>query len=429
MKKRYFTVFSILMVSAALALIPGAKSEVKPYYSGDAVNYGGRIIVSSTNTGRLEFFELIAGRIAKEAEIIADDNDYRLFDDVLLMPDSGRLYAFAVNGKYIYKYDVSDWNRISLEKKAMHNDGDRFFGIDRGGNGQIITIGVSGIKVWNTDLETVNQFRADIPFPKSVRFGESGNYIYDATKGSIKIIDAFFRNIVMEASLDVKNGHNRYPFVDEEQGLVFVVDDDKVKKYDFNGYRGSFDHIADFGYDADGIPGRPYFYFSDGIGVVKVRKDDMAAVDWRFTTQLGVDYGWAVGLRAVSAGDREVVIVFNGSSILALDDNLDLIDFYEAVDTTLPAPAPLALTVSEPYVFPQNSIRVAGSGFGYNEAITLELLGAKYYAEANTGGDFTKTIPIPRAKPGTYDLRATGQESGRTYSTTIKILERRDFIN
>lgn len=418
--KSAFLVSSLIL--AAFLLIPSARSTMKLYYSGEVINYNGKIVLGTVNKGVLELFKLQNNIIYKTNVIQSDNAEYPEIFDLLFSKEDAGLYVYVTNGKYLYKYNISNDLDIKLVKKLKDNSNDNFYGLSRSGD-FIVTIGTKGVKLWNNDLQVTNSYDVHSTFAKNIKVSGSGNYIFDIVKDDLKIIDGFYRDVVREVGINIRDDHVRNLYNDTIEGTIYVVDDSSLKKIFFDGYVQEFKHISTLGYDADGLDGRDYMYFSDGMGVVKMGKSSMKPLDWIYTTQIGPGNGWAMGIRTVSGSNGDIVIVFNGTSILALDQNLNLIDYYEAGEFEYIAPEPLTLTLSSGGGWRGDRVTVKGSGFGFNEEIEIQFGKDKWMSQANQNGQFSATINVPDIKTGINDIKATGQTSALTYSTTFEVYE------
>ena len=418
--KKIIIFLAIILLFFTVSAAPGAQGEIKPYYTGEAINYNNQIIFGTVNTGALELFCLENDRIYKELSLRSDELEYSEFFDLLFVEENYRLYVYAINGRYLYKYDATNLPELILVKKVMDNSGDYFYGLAKT-NERIVSVGTRGVKTWNYSLQVVNSHDVHSTFAKNIKVSGNGNYFFKVLKDNIRIIDGFYRDVVMERGLDIRDDHIRNIYNDDIMGTVYVVDDASLKKIYFNGVTEEFNHISDFGYDADSLPGRDYVYFSDGIGVVKIRKSNMEPLDLLFTTNLGPGNGWAMGLRAVNSINGDRVILFNGDSILALDHNLDMLDYYEARESDHLLPAPLSLNLDKYWGAPGTYITVQGSGFGPNENVEIAFASEKWNIRANQSGDFTKLIAVPAVNSGRRDIKATGLISSLTYSVSFEV--------
>lgn len=423
MKSKKIIIACLIIIALGLAVIaiPGVKSEVQPYYHGDAVNYDNQIIFGTTNTGMFELFLLEGNKIIRTSLILSPDQDNSRWLDMVLLPEGDGLYAYLVNGKYLYKYNVSNVYNFSLVAKTKDNNYDYFYGLGKAGD-NFFTVGSNGVKVWNNNLQVIDTYKDILKkYANSLVFSDNGNFIFNTNNGVLKVIDSFYRDIIMSLALTWREDHSLKPFIDDDRGLVYVVDDNSLKKVKIDGSFTEFKHISNLGYDVSGIKGKDHIYFSDGIGVVKSRISDLKPIDWIFTNKIGSDRGWAMGINVVEKKGYEYVIVFNGSAILALNENLDLIDLYKASESRDLEPKPLNINLDKSRAAKNSQVSVRGGGFGPNENIVIELAGEKFNSNTDKYGEFSRIITVPEVNPKIYDIKATGQISKLTYSTTFLV--------
>lgn len=411
----------LIIIVTVLVFIPRAKSNVKPYYSGDAIGYNGRVVIGTTNTGILELFELGQAGIVKKSLIRSDENEYRDFTDLALTNEEGRLYAYVVNGRYLYKYDATNLNSLKLVYKTKDNAWDWFQSLGKNNLG-VVTAGINGIKQWNKNNDISNSFKEYSSIPKNIKVSNNGSYVYKIDKDKFQIIDGFYHDVITETGLSYKDDHNRNIFIDEASGEGYYVDDASLKRVSFDGSIREFKHISDYGYDVDGINGRGHVYFSDGIGVVKINTADMKPIDWAYTTNLGEGNGWAMGMRVVEDEFGEVVVVFNSSSILALDSDLNVIAYHKSNPSDTIVVEPLSLSTDRRMNAPESISYVYGKGFGPNEEVDIKLENIIWKERTTNNGAFTAKIQVPfDMRPGTHDIKATGLVSGLTYSVSFEV--------
>jgi hypothetical protein len=422
MRLRKILILFVIFVSVtAVILIPKAEGRIQPYFNGEAISYKNTVIFGSINTGRMELFVLDNDQIEPVTALTPDDREYNYFNDLLFRKEDASLFVYLVNGRSMYKYDISDTQNIRLVEKVKDNSNDYFYGLGKAGK-NIFTVGEKGVKVWNGDLAVIDSYnKIDFKNPKSIVFSRNGNYIFNTNGGYLNVMDSFYRDLLTETKLFVRGDHSIRPYVEDAVGLVYLVDDYSFKKIDQDGKYREFKHISNIGYDVDGSANSDYVYFSDGIGLVKIRKSDLIPMDWRFTTTLGAPDGWAMGLRVVENNGSDNVILFNGSSILAFDQDLNLLDSYQATEEKDFTPAPLHLSVDRNRAAVNSLISLQGGGFGAKEDIKITFAGENFYTTSNEFGDFSLMITVPN-KPGiTTDIKVDGMVSGLTYSTNFKI--------
>jgi len=409
----YVTIFAIVIL-----FIPMAKGRVKPYYSGEAVNYNGHLYIGTTNTGKFELFGLDQKKLYRKSSIMAQDNSN--FSDLFFRKESGRLYVYLVNGE-LFKYDISNPYFPVQIAQIKDNSYDWFYGVIKAGD-KIATIGTKGVKIWNNNLQVINAYNIKVNNSDNLIFSDDGAYLYNFSGSDLEIINANTRDIIVNTQLDISdNNHNQKPYSDAKDGSVFVVDDDSLRKIYLNGNKKSFAHISNVAYDVASLPGEDYVYFSDGQGIVKVDKENLKALSWVYTTDKGARGGWAMGLDVIPSDDGDVIIVFNGSSILALDKNLDLIDYYAGREQDLSPTEPLNLSVDKYRAAPNSFISLRGGGFGAYEDLEINLSGSRFYAKTDEFGKFVKIIKVPSVFPMKTDLKVDGERTGLTYSIGFEI--------
>jgi hypothetical protein len=409
----------------ALLLIgdtPSGQTKAQSYWSGEAAGYAGRLYIGSTNTGRLELFGMHNGNITLFHALSPTDPEYPEFIDLAFQEKDSRLYVYATNQKYVYQYDVSNIYEPVLVGKEKDNSYDVFYALGQTQE-RVYSVGAQGAKLWQPDLEVTTAFDIYPTIHDNVSFTDNGNYAFSLIDDEFRIIDGTYRNELVEERIRLREDHNRNFYSDDAAGEVYVVDDYYLNKFNYEGLASRFSHTSHAGYDVDGTDGQGHIYFSDGIGVVKSRKSDLAPLDWVYTGQLGGDGGWAMGLRAVEVAGQEKVVVFNGTSILLFDQNLDLLDYYQAQEKTRVSGDDLVpyLTTDRHRAAPNSLISFRGGGFGPNEELLITLAGEEYLAYTDNSGYFTRYLTVPGADPRVYSLKAIGQTSGTTYSMTFYI--------
>lgn len=421
--KKAIAVSCLLLVLAGTAIFtPGARSRTRSYFSGDAIVYDGQLIIGSANMGGIELFRLEGEHLARVSTIhgeaqFAGTND---FTNLHFSQEAGRLYVYAVDGRHLYQYDITDLSRITLVNKIKDNAFDWFNGVTKAG-GRLVTIGTNGIKFYNKQLQNVSDHKIYNRLPRNIAFNDNAELIFNIDNASLTIYDTKVRQVIAQAGLEVREGHDRKPFVDDN-GSVYAVDDYSFKRFDYNGnLQSSFKHISTLGYDVDGLPGREYLFFSDGVGVVKIDKATMEPLDWTFTKSLGEPGGWAIGLKAVEDNGGEKLVVFNNSSLMVLDDQLDLIDFFKSNTPELRPIEALSLRADKIRAPGNADISLRGTGFGINEDLEVRFANSKTMLQADENGRFTAILTVPQVLPTRTDIRVTGKTTGLTYSLAFQI--------
>lgn len=424
--KKIIVVSILLAVGAVFLMTSPTKSVLKQYYSGDTINYQGTAYIGTTNTGRFELFALDKGVIYKKAVIASNDRESQAFVDLKFSNESGRLYVYLINGRYLYKYDISDPIIPEMITKIKDNSWDWFYYVDIV-NGNLVTTGSKGVKIWNKDLQVIDSYSMinKDNIGMTVAFSNGGEYIIN-TRGKIDVFSTATRDKVSEFKIASTDDHKREVINDDQKGLFYVVDDESLKAISFDGrIVKEFRHVSTAGYDVAGSNNDAYLYFSDGLGVVKIRKSDFKPIDWEYTTNLSsVPGSWAMGINPLSVNGKEYLVVFNGSNILLLDENLEKVDDYGSVEEYVGPIEALSLTLDKNRTSVGSQISVRAKGFWPNEPIQITI-GKKtvvYNTKTDGYGRVTAILDVPSsAKVEKSYVKATGKDSKLTYSTSLDI--------
>ncbi|PKM91393.1 hypothetical protein CVU82_02235 [Candidatus Falkowbacteria bacterium HGW-Falkowbacteria-1] len=428
-----------------------AKTKLKSYYSGDAINYEQDLIVASTDSESLEIFKLENGGLKRKMYWRPFDTRFNKDDSfygVKLNIENGRLYAYAISGFTLYKYDISDLETYILVKEVKNTYWEWYNRVDKFGD-NIVTISAKGVKVWSKDLETIDSY--DIKNDTSYNISSAGNQnlIFNLKEDSneIEIFDKNERKVSKKLQLNFYGDkNNRGIYYDSYDDYIYFADDLSVKKVTLNGaLKGTFEHSGFPGYDVSSS-GNEYLYFSNGLGIVKIRKSDMSVISSLRTGGVVAPEGWAMGLKVVATYDGERAVVFNNSSILVLGSNLEVLGHFEAgLDDKVYAKEDLYLSLSSPSINSGTQFELSGGGFFPNEELTVDFYNQKIKVKADNDGRFSKVLNGPslensssRDKVVTQsvkngfdvrdisertDVKVSGGQSKLTYSTSLEIRE------
>jgi len=406
-----------------VAPAPAALAKIKPYYSGKAASYNGNLIIGTADMGEIEIFRLDSGELVKTATIQPEWDRYSrtaILYDLAFSEENGKLYLYAVTGNELLKYDITEVRLPILTKRSANTSWDWFTGVGTLGD-KIYTVGKFGIKIWTPDMVVINSYAINNPAPANLSFDQGGNYIFSILnkEGKIDIYDTNTRQVVSSIPFRADNIYNRGLYT--SGGYVYFIDDSAVKKTDFSGKSGAnFVFKSKNGYDVRPSADPAYFYFTDGVGVVKARTSDLEPVKWAWTTNIGQNC-WAMGLRIVKAGASEYAVVFNNSNILVLDGDLKLVTSYESQEDLMQLGESLALSVDKARAPSGAMISLHGQGYGFNEPLDIFWADTKYEIRADDQGRFRVFLEVPKAKPGGRDITVTGKFTGAKYSLGFQV--------
>lgn len=425
MKKKLFIV-GFIMIALLFILTPGSKGKTNSYHNGDALYYNGAVYLATANSGMAELFKIENNTITKVAQIkptIKNSNGDGFVDAVLNVEQRG-LFLFLADDKYVYKYDINNPNDPVLFKRSNDETGGGFIGLGKMDN-KVYSISVKGIKIWDDDMLVFYNAGLTNSLPHNLKFSKKGNFIFNINNNKLEIYDAYSQALISVFDINADDNHERNIFNDETDGTIYLVDDLAVKQFDFAGKLiKSFKHTSNQGYDIAYTAGDDYLYFSDGIGIVKLRKSDLRPMNWIYAKNFGEAGGWATGLKVVRDNYGEKIIVFNNSNITVLNQDLKKVGSIKMPNdaATFIIEENLSITLDSRIATSGSVIMISGQGFDPSENLSIYLADKKIVSIiADANGRFLKNMTIPQIKPGKMDIRVTGESSGKSYSTGFQV--------
>lgn len=427
----------VILITAATIVVPLSYGRVKPYYDGDAINYRGRLFICSTNMNRLQLLEANDGHITLLAELTPDKSGHLPGDDFyncVFHEEGNELFLYAVNGRYLYKYNVNNPQKPELVSRVKDNSWDWFRSVAVF-DGRITTAGTKGVKIWNNDLQVIDNLtvKLDNPFNYTL----SRDFLVAVDGAELKMYSLRSREWVNSVSLTVKENGNRQIYNDSLSSSIYVVDDWAVKQFDFNGnLLNTFKFTGTNGYDIVPSTDGQKLYFSDGIGVVRLNKANLQPEIWSYVRDMGVSDGWSMGLKLVNWQGRDHLVVFNNGAITVLNDQLKKVASYNSTEERPIEQAvysePLSLSLDKNRAPIGSEVSLRGTGFLPNESLEIKFLSnpqATSTVVTNNLGRFQKTLTVPQIASGVNpsinpwptDIRVTGKTSLKTYSINFQI--------
>jgi hypothetical protein len=431
--KKVLIFLSLLIAIIAINSIP-ARTQVKSYYSGDAINYNNRLIVASTDSESLEVFTLEGDNLKKQLSIRPFDERFYRYDSfysVKLNIENGRLYAYTISGYTIYKYDISQPNNAILVKESKNTYWEWYSRVDKFGD-NIVTISAKGVKIFNNDLEVIDSYEIFNEIPYNISSGGSNNLIFNINehKNEVQVFDRQARRVVRTLNVNFYGErNNKALYYNSYDDSVYFADDRSVKKV--NAANGSlsnfFEHLGYPGFDVVSS-GNEFVYFANGLGVVKLKRSDMSVVTSKRTGALIVSQGWAMGLKAVPMNSGEKVVVFNNSSIIVMNANLDVLGSAIAgKDDKVYPKENLFLNLNSASFDSGTQIELSGGGYLPNEDLVINFYGQKYYVKADSIGRFKKVLVAPDLSESNSRNRTFSQDQSEGDFIVDKIYERTDI--
>ncbi|PIR92976.1 hypothetical protein COT99_03260 [Candidatus Falkowbacteria bacterium CG10_big_fil_rev_8_21_14_0_10_43_10] len=454
-KMRYFFIAGLLVIlyvsMFVFDMLFGAKAQgkVQSYSSGDAIVWNNEIYVGSVDTDKLELFKQAGDKLIKEYAISAPDERWNDFYDFAFNIEADVLYAYAVNGKYLYKYNLTDISNPVIVGSVKDNSWDWMMRVQKAGD-NIATVGTNGIRIWNNNLMAINSY-ANQEKNDNITLSRGGEIIFDIKTdyGSdkendfIKIISSQTRAELASPRIVLNSDRIRQPYYDADKKLAYFAGDRVLKQVNLTtGAVNNFQHISAEGFAVDGIFGKDHFYFTDGIGIVKMNHE-LKPLSWQHAYKIGLPNAWCMGLKALEQNGQERLAVFNHESIVILDENFKLVASYKATEDNNTPRKPLSMSIDRNRAARNSQVSLRGAGFAPQEEIALifgrpeigkmgelvkDIEFSRVVISADEAGRFTKVLTVPDIKLGRFesfpygvDIIAKGLNSGLRYSIGFTI--------
>lgn len=408
---------AILLSLVIILITPKATdAKLRTYYSGDAVLYNKRIVVASTNMGRVEFLALEGSNLALKSTInltgqhnAGKDGFY----DVAMRVEGGKLFAYLVDGQWMYKYDISTPTKPVLSTKIHDNSWDWFLGVRLLDNG-LVTIGTKGLKFYNDKLQVVDSEKIINDNQYNISLNSKGDIMADITPEGIVVSNPRVGEPILDAKLFIKENHGRKVLFLNDK--IYFVDDQKLQIFDGKTLK-FVKHGGKFGYDVVSSMDGKYLFVSVGNYIEKIDIKSLKIVARVDTTNLGATGGWAMGLERVGKS----IVIFNGTSVLVLSENLKYSGSARASVEAIRPWMPIATSLSTTSGYPEDLVIIKGNGFGYNELVKIDFAGTKYTATTNDEGSFKINTYVPKYKKGVQVINFEGVTSAVKYQTSFSI--------
>jgi hypothetical protein len=418
MKKIIVAGVGLLALSAILAATltnDGLEAKLKAYYSGDSLEFKGQTIVASTNTGRVELFVLENGQLAKKSSFGFNGDDrtgHDGFYDVAMKYEGSKLYAFLVDGYWLYQYDITNLSQPVLKTKIHDNSWDWFLGV-RVVNGGVVTIGTKGVKLYNSKLEVIKTYAEYNQHQYGIQIDWAGKTLVNILDQKVKALTTAYKQL-FEQAIASKESHGRKPAILSDR--VAVIDDKYISVYSLdNRLLKQVEHKAKFGYDIVASADERYYYATVGSAILKLDAETLEIIKRVDTSNFVTKEGWAMGLKR--AGNR--LTVWNGSSLVVLDQNLRFLGGTKATAEAIKPHQGVSIKLGSPNGLPESPLRINGTNFGYNETVNIDFAGRLSSVQTDDDGSFSTMVYVPSVKQGAQLINFTGAKSAIKYQVSF----------
>jgi len=434
MTKKIAGLFIVCLV-AVFCITSIGRTNYKAYYSGDAVNYQGNLIIASTDSGSLEIFKLNGSTLERESKFKAPNSPLdktQDFSSVKLNVENGHLFAYATSAYTLYKYDLSDVSKPVIFAQQKNTYYEWYQKVDKFGD-NIVTVSDKNVRVWKIDANTfdvIDSYKISNDVSNAVRFDASGRYITTINKDDIvRIFDAKTRSEAASFPVNFRSDNGqRKTYFDPIAKELYVFDDYYLKRYDVNGnLLLNYSNSATNGYAVEPAGDYGYVYAANGNSVLKLDKENLKS-GLKVSSGSITSNGYAMGLKYVDMAGKDNLVVFNGGGIAVLDSSLHKIASVQATEIAEQPEAKEALALSFDHYTATPDAIVTLSGMGYlpNEDLSINFGGTITKIKADNNGRFKQSLTVPNVaiSSGTsksIDAKVDGVSSKLTYSTSFKV--------
>lgn len=431
MKKKIAKITGLLAVCAIaiFSIVSVSRSNYKAYYSGDAVNYQGNLLIASTDNGSLEVFKLNGSVLERALKFKAPNSPLDKTEDfssVKLNVENGRLFAYATSAYTLYKYDISNLSNPVLYAKQKNTYYEWYKRVDKFGS-YIVTVSDKNVRLWKTDsntLDTVDSFKIENDVASSVRFDAAGRYIITINSDDIvRIFDTNSRKTISSFPVNYRATDNqRKTYFDPVAKELYVFDDYYLKRFDLNGnLLASHSNSSNKGYAVEPTGDNNYIYAVNGDSIMKLSKEDFSGL--KISASRATSNGFAMGLKYVDVNGNNDIVVFNGGGIAVLNSSLRKVASIQASEVADQPEVKEALALSfDHYVAtPGATVTLSGAGYLPNEDLKINFGGTVTQIKADRNGRFKQLLTVPDSNSKNIDAKVDGLTSKLTYSTSFKV--------
>lgn len=431
MKKKIAKITGLLAVCAIaiFSIVSVSRSNYKAYYSGDAINYQGNLLIASTDSGSLEVFKLDGSTLERALKFKAPNSPLDKTEDfssVKLNVENGRLFAYATSAYTLYKYDLSNLSNPVLYAKQKNTYYEWYKRVDKFGS-YIATVSDKNVRLWKTDsntLDTVDSFKIENDVASSVRFDAAGRYIITINSDDIvRIFDTNSRKTISSFPVNYRATDNqRKTYFDPVAKELYVFDDYYLKRFDLNGnLLVSHSNSSSKGYAVEPTGDNDYVYAVNGDSIMKLAKEDFSGL--KIAASRATSNGFAMGLKYVDVNGNNDIVVFNGGGIAVLNSSLRKVASIQASEVADQPEIKEALALSfDHYVAtPGATVTLSGAGYLPNEDLKINFGGTVTQIKADRNGRFKQSLTVPDSNSKNIDAKVDGLTSKLTYSTSFKV--------
>jgi hypothetical protein len=430
MNKKIIWLFAVVIIAVLSSFIATSRSNYKAYYSGDAVNYRGDLVIASTDSGSLEIFKLSNGSLFRTVKLKSPNSPIDKTDDfssVKFNIENGALFAYATSGYTLYKYDLSNLSDPVVYAKQKNTSYEWYNRVDKFGSA-IVTVSDKKVNVWRTDiLDVVDSYKVESDNSSSVRFDATGRYITTINKDNmVRVYDTKTRNISVSFPVNYRGEKSqRKNYFDPISKEIYVFDDYYLKRFDLNGNLiVSYPNSSNNGYAVEPAGDYNYVYVVNGDSIMKLSKENLKS-GLKVSASRMSSNGFAMGLKYVDMSGNDNLVVFNGGGIAVLDSALNKLASISATETEYEPETKESLVLAFNHYKATEGASVSLSGAGYlpGEELNINFGGKLTKTKTDRNGRFIQSLTVPNVGVKTIDAKVDGVSSGLTYSISFNVIK------
>jgi len=399
----------------------------KEYRSGQVVTINSKNYLIVNNKEFAEIIEITAGnKLTQVSEVHGMGKIEDLYSGEYL----NKYFLVVATGQYLYRYDISDPKAPKIEfKRDMYTFKRGQFKIGSidilaGNKDYLFGAGSNGVRSF---LKDSLFFYKIYTFDKSYGLVADNERLYVITENKGIVYNIASGEKLVEVELENKEKMNRSPYFDNSGNVYFPSDNGLIKINIVNKEKKSYfnpvSKTENYSYSVTVLSNGDVYYVN-GHGVTVLNKSFNKT---KFlTTAKGDLYGansWSVGITSAKIGKQEIIVCFNKSSILLLDNNLKLLSQYKYKKLYS------GDFVQDLKVIPSTNSGSAGQtinlkfyGFWPNETVAVTFGKNSYSVKVDNQGYASHNVVVPSQDNRQAVIQAIGDDSKFSYQTSFIIL-------
>lgn len=434
-----FLTLAVLLIGATFYFTaPGAESEEqKEYRQGQIIFIGGENYLIASNKSFVEILKITSDdKLVQVSEVRGMDQ----VRDLYAYYYENNAYLIVASTRYMWKYDISNplFPKVLLQRDLYewHNwgltEGRGTVGsiyFLTGNNDYIFALGANGVRGFGKD--NLLHFRIYTK-EKSYGIAVDNDNILVLMDGKAQLFDIETGEMVREyLNMENVQPETRRPYIDYLGNVYSLVDNGlaKISGFSEKRYYSPTEPGIKFSYAVKALPNGKTYY-ANGYGLAGFDKD-LKKLGFLFSAN-GYKYGtgsWAVSLDAAEVKQGSRVALFNKSSILWLDENMNVLYQYKytpAYSASAQISTELKITASRYSGSPNTPVTLSLYGFWPNETVKVDFGSNSYNVNVDNFGYGQAEMTVPTSLPdgstgGIMVINAKGQSSGMGYQTTFRM--------